>query len=184
MLFAHAESFADPAFSATLDLPHAPEPKCMRDDFPIGTRLGFRVRIRPVTRTGGRRADTTRADGPVPKKARERDAFLAHVDAMTAAETPAVPRAECYFNWLGSQLAGMGARLECGRIDAFRFTRLLTRDGVAAGRRRRYLNGPDAVATGTLKVIDTKDFAVGLARGVGRFRAFGFGMLLLSPPRD
>lgn len=183
VLFAHADTFADPAFSATLDLAHAPKPRCLPDEFPVGTRLGFRVRLRPLVRTGGGRVDATRPDAP-PKKARERDVFLAHVDATTATGTSAVPRAVCYLNWLGEQLTGIGARLERGRIDAFRFTRLLTRDGAAGGRRRRYVEGPDAVATGTLEVTDTKKFAAGLARGVGRLRAFGFGMLLLLPPRD
>ena len=184
ILFAHAEMFADPAFSSTLDLRHAPEPKCMPDDFPVGTRLGFRVRLRPVIRTGGRRLDATHPDTPA-QKARERDVFLARVDATTAAGNSPAPRAACYVDWLGVQLAGMGARLEQGRVDAFRFTRLLTRGrGAAAGRSRRYVDGPDAVAMGTLKVTDTKEFAAGLARGVGRLRAFGFGMLLLSPPRD
>lgn len=184
-LFTHAETFADPAFSAPLDIPYAAG-RCMRDEFPVGTRLGFRVRIRPVVRTGAWRVDASGAgaDSPAPRKARERDAFLAHIDAIAASGTPAVPRADCYLDWLGMQLVGMGARLERGRIDAFRFTRLLMRDGAGAQRRRRYLDGPDAVAVGTLEVTDTKQFAAGLARGIGRFRTFGFGMLLLSPPRD
>ncbi|MFG1478963.1 type I-E CRISPR-associated protein Cas6/Cse3/CasE [Xanthobacter sp. V4C-4] len=35
---------------------------------------------------------------------------------------------------------------------------------------------------GTLSVRDAEAFGVLLARGVGRHRAFGYGMLLLSPP--
>jgi CRISPR system Cascade subunit CasE len=34
---------------------------------------------------------------------------------------------------------------------------------------------------GTLTVVDAERFAMLLGRGIGRFRAFGFGMLLLSP---
>jgi CRISPR system Cascade subunit CasE len=66
---------------------------------------------------------------------------------------------------------------------AFRFTRLMSRD--RSGRRSgsKAVNGPDAVVTGTLVVRDPARFAEALARGIGRFRAFGFGMLLLSPPR-
>jgi CRISPR system Cascade subunit CasE len=32
-----------------------------------------------------------------------------------------------------------------------------------------------------LEVTEPETFAVGLARGIGRHRAFGFGMLLLRP---
>src|SRR5688500_13009548 len=39
-LRAHADAFADPAFSAVLDLPSA-ESKCMPERFAAGTRLGF-----------------------------------------------------------------------------------------------------------------------------------------------
>jgi CRISPR system Cascade subunit CasE len=41
---------------------------------------------------------------------------------------------------------------------------------------------PDATFRGTLRVDDPARFAAAaLARGVGRHRAFGFGMLLLRP---
>ena len=36
--------------------------------------------------------------------------------------------------------------------------------------------------TGTLTVTDPQAFAALLSGGVGRHAAFGFGMLLLSPP--
>ncbi|MEE8524028.1 MAG: type I-E CRISPR-associated protein Cas6/Cse3/CasE [Thermoanaerobaculia bacterium] len=54
-------------------------------------------------------------------------------------------------------------------------------------QRRRQTPGavperPDALLTGTLEVTDPDAFATLLARGVGRHRAFGFGMLLLRPP--
>jgi CRISPR system Cascade subunit CasE len=44
--------------------------------------------------------------------------------------------------------------------------------------------GPDAVLEGVLEVVDGEAFAALLRRGVGRHRAFGFGMLLLRPPRS
>ena len=40
---------------------------------------------------------------------------------------------------------------------------------------------PDATLQGTLAVVDSGAFQALLARGVGRHRAFGFGMLLLRP---
>ena len=44
------------------------------------------------------------------------------------------------------------------------------------------VSGHSAVLAGTLTVRDPQAFATLLARGVGRHRAFGYGMLLLSPP--
>jgi CRISPR system Cascade subunit CasE len=42
--------------------------------------------------------------------------------------------------------------------------------------------GPDAVLRGRLQIEDGNGFARLVARGIGRHRAFGFGMLLLMPP--
>ncbi len=52
----------------------------------------------------------------------------------------------------------------------------------AEGARLKHtVQGPDAVFTGLLQVRDSAAFAALLARGIGRHRAFGFGMLLLKP---
>ncbi|HEY0276048.1 MAG TPA: type I-E CRISPR-associated protein Cas6/Cse3/CasE, partial [Paenirhodobacter sp.] len=40
---------------------------------------------------------------------------------------------------------------------------------------------PDIDVTGTLIVRDPALFRASVARGIGRHRAFGFGMLLLKP---
>jgi CRISPR system Cascade subunit CasE len=48
----------------------------------------------------------------------------------------------------------------------------------------RYCEGPDAVMRGNLIVSDPAAFAQLLARGIGRHRAYGFGMLLLRPPGE
>ena len=44
------------------------------------------------------------------------------------------------------------------------------------------LEGPDATVHGTMTVTDPTAFARLLAHGVGRHRAYGYGMLLLRPP--
>lgn len=49
------------------------------------------------------------------------------------------------------------------------------------GRPKTPVQGPDAVFTGVLQVQDPTAFAALVARGIGRHRAFGFGMLLLKP---
>lgn len=207
----HATTFADPAFAAPLALDDA-ESRPMPTTFPAGARLGFRVRVRPVVRTGrplaGHPSTADRGD-----RARERDAYLAHVTARGRAADGApnnvggnaaepgpsagalLSRAECYLGWLDARLRDAGASIvrepdraspdgPCtARVEAFRFTRLLARNRSAGQSRSQHTDGPDATITGTLVVDDPSLFATGLARGVGRFRAFGFGMLLLSPPR-
>lgn len=187
-LRSHAAAFADPAFSAALDLDTAAD-KLMPERFATATRLGFRVRVRPVARTGRPRLSERRvADGS--GRARERDVFLARLDEVTADSDSAnktsstASRAACYLTWLGERLTTIGACLEQGQVDAFRFTRLLARDRNGARTRTQHPNGPDATITGTLTVTDAESFAAGLPRGVGRFRAFGFGMLLLTPARN
>ena len=50
-------------------------------------------------------------------------------------------------------------------------------------RSHRGVERPDALFTGEITVADPEAFCRLLARGVGRHRAFGFGMLLLRPPR-
>lgn len=166
-LHEHAAKSGDPAFASVLDLSSAAS-KEMPTVFDTGTRLGFRVRVRPVLRTGKSR------DGSGGK---ERDAFLSNPDSAESVVT----RGECYLAWLAERLDAGGARLEQGRLDSFRLTRLMTRDRSGEKSRRDAPTGPDAVATGTLVVSDSEAFATLLARGIGRFRAFGFGMLLLAP---
>lgn len=187
-LRAHSTAFADPGFSAVLDLECAAE-KTMPDRFDTGARLGFRVRVRPMVRTGKSGADwvgTRPASG-------ERDAFLARLDqhsdggVVAGPRSPsalAVSRAQCYVEWVGTGLEKMGARLELANVDAFQFTRLFARNRAGTGQRNMSPNGPDATITGVLSVTNPEKFSEGLARGIGRFRAFGFGMLLLSPPRQ
>jgi CRISPR system Cascade subunit CasE len=164
-----AAAFADPAFAGPLGLAEAGE-KTMPERFAAGVRLGFRVRLRPVARTG-------RPRGEEPGRARERDLYPG------AGEGVEDGRADVYLRWLERWLAERGgARLERASLDAFRLTSLLARDRRPEATRPRSVVGPDATVTGTLCVTDADAFAAALARGVGRHRAFGFGMLLLSPP--
>lgn len=163
-----AQSFADPAFSNALDLSSA-ESKLMPVLFSPGTRLGFRVRVRPVQRTG------RSPDGSI--KALERDVYSGAADSASAV------RADAYGNWLADQFVRSGAaRLETRRADALRRTRLLTRNRSEVIQTTRSVSGPDATFSGVLTVAGSAEFAELLQRGIGRFRAFGFGMLLLTPP--
>ncbi len=138
-----------------------------------GQVLGFEVRIRPVIRA---------------KDGRERDAFLHAVDAIPAAEGGGIAqRAEIYSGWLAKQFSVDGAaQIIQAQMDEFRLTRVLRKasTGENGKRKSQAVTGPDAVFKGQLQVGNPEAFARLLARGVGRHRAFGFGMLLLKPARS
>ncbi len=135
-----------------------------------GQTLGFEVRVRPVIRA---------------KDGRERDAFLHAVDAIPAAEGNGIAqRAVIYSDWLAKQFAVDGAaQINQAQMEEFRLTRVLRKASAGGnGKRKSHaVTGPDAVFKGQLQVGNPEAFARLLARGVGRHRAFGFGMLLLKP---
>lgn len=133
-----------------------------------GMRLGFDVRLRPVVRL----ASAIEREGEGFAKGAEVDAFLAETLRNEAAR----PREAVYLDWLAARLSP-AAELdrETSRMAAFRRVRS-RRDG-------RRVEGPEITVHGTLRVIDPDGFATLLARGVGRHRAYGYGMLLLRPPQ-
>lgn len=135
-----------------------------------GQALSFEVRVRPVLRA---------------KDGRERDVFLHAIEAEPSSEQP-VSREMVYADWLRKQFAEQGAAqlLQVG-LDAFRLSRVIRRGGAdnSGQRQSRPVSGPDAVFKGQLRVGDGDAFTGLLQRGIGRHRAFGFGMLLLKPAR-
>ena len=138
--------------------------------WPKGKVLSFEVRVRPIIRDG--------------KTGQERDAFLAAVEKTGGVGTD---RAAVYLHWLQEQLARQGgAELLDATLDRFRLLDVMRQKqkvDADTPRGRRAVRGPDAVINGHLKVADTEAFAQLLSRGVGRHRAFGFGLLLLRPAR-
>ncbi|KAA3652190.1 MAG: type I-E CRISPR-associated protein Cas6/Cse3/CasE [Proteobacteria bacterium] len=133
-----------------------------------GRRAGFEVRVRPVLRT---------------REGRERDVFQIAAERSTAGEFEQT-REAVYAEWLTQELArGNAAQLERVQLDGFHLTASLRKGNAAGGKRpAQRVAGPDAVFSGELTVRDPAGFAALLARGLGRHRAFGFGMLLLRPP--
>ncbi len=135
-----------------------------------GQSFAFEVRVRPVIRT---------------KDGRERDLFLHAVETVPA--STGLGRETVYSEWLREQLNEQeAARVVHVGMESFRLSRVIRRGPVdATGQRRpRAPSGPDAVFKGQLQVGDSDAFTRLLARGVGRHRAFGFGMLLLKPARS
>lgn len=159
--------------------PSAPDIRSMPAEWRSGQRLGFEVRARPVVRYGGRvRAARAERPGAWQNRAGEVDAFVAACER--AGEGAPVDRGEVYRAWLARRLEG-AADLE-GATDLKLLRRVRTRRSTHGKPGPGRVEGPDAVMAGTLAVADPAVFARLLARGVGRHTAFGFGMLLLSPP--
>jgi CRISPR system Cascade subunit CasE len=177
-----AALYADPAVAAALAV-ETLAAKRMPDAFRIGQRLGFEVRLRPVMRSsvhldgGGRGGRDHRI---------EIDAALHCALAAREADARAPkPDAEAvYKSWLAERLARGGAKVEASGLKVVwrRRAAILRRDSerklAVAGRKG---GGPDVGLAGALEVVDPEAFAALLRDGVGRHRAFGFGMLLLRP---
>ena len=173
-LSVHARAFADPAAAEAAGFDTLAV-KQMPESFAGGQTFGFDVRVRPIVRT-------TRNDNRG-KPGREIDAFLAAAGRMAAKPD----RMEVYSEWL-ARMMGPCVALSDLSAEKMRRTRLLRRGAEdAEGKRLLRANGmkgggPDVTLRGELAIRDPEAFATMLARGVGRHRAFGFGMLLLTPP--
>ena len=140
-----------------------------------GQELGFEVRVRPTVRG---------AQG-------EQDAFLHAVGQAGGKEGGPVQRETVYAQWLREHLSvregaprqpWQGAvELPDVQLSAFARSSVVRRTQASASQPRKgqAIDGPDATLMGRLRVTDPTAFAHLLARGVGRHRAFGFGMLLL-----
>ena len=141
--------------------------KPMPESWAAGRRLGFEVRVRPVER---RHREGDR------KHHREIDAFQAEAEGCPKGEMKR-SREQVYAEWLSAQLERRGgARLEEAKLVSFQRTRAHRKAGHG-----RPTEGPDAVMRGVITVTDSEAFAALLAGGIGRHRAYGYGMLLLRP---
>lgn len=137
----------------------------------VGHTLGFEVRVRPIIREG--------------KTGRERDAFLAAAEKVGDSR---LDRGEVYVQWLRDLLARQGgAELVDARMTRYQqlgVTRKSQKGSSNDVRHSRLVGGPDAVLAGQLRVTNSQAFAQLLDNGIGRHRAFGFGLVLLRPARS
>lgn len=159
-----AAQFADPLQARVLpsaDLDGKPMPATWQ----AGTRLGFEILTRPTVR---------RARGSGNPGA-EIDAFQREAERYPPGAMPR-SREEVYKDWLSAQFQRHGgAELESASLVSFQRTRSMR------ALKRMPFEGPTALLRGTITVTGGNDFTRLLARGVGRHRAYGYGMLLLRP---
>lgn len=168
-LIEHARAFAEPDAACVCDW-LAAAGKAMPATWQSGRRLGFELRACPVSRAE-----------------HERDVYLVAVSRAEETGTDAPSRAKVYVDWVCNQLGRDGAAtVGATAIDLIGFQRIRSqrRGDSANGRKRQVVERPDALFSGDLAIGDSDAFARLITRGVGRHRAFGFGMLLLRPPRQ
>lgn len=146
--------------------------KRLPEKWPSAHRLRFEVRGCPVVRlakpVAGHRGGA------------EVDAFLA-ASWRAGAPDRGLAREDIYATWLRDRVrAGGAALVESVSLGAFQRERLFRRTQ-GASREGRRLERPDVTFRGLLRVVDPTTFGAWLLHGVGRHRAFGFGMVLLRP---
>ena len=162
-----AQAIADPLQFSLIRTDRL-DTKPMPAEWRTGKRLGFEARVRPVRR---RARSVDYASGG------EFDAYQ-----LEAIQHPKGgmdrDRESVYTDWLNEQFRRIGGAnliAEETRMVSFRRSRAFRRPN------SRYTEGPDAVMRGVLTVTDSDGFKNLLTRGVGRHRAYGYGMLLLRP---
>lgn len=167
---------ADPVITEALGL-DAYKLRAIPNHWAAGQVFGFEVQVKPTVRS----------------KQGEQDAFLAAVRMAGGKEGAPVDRGEVYARWLHDRINPScpraprlpwhgSAEILDVQVSRFCHSKAVRRTQSQGdiGRERRVIPGPDAVLTGTLRVVDSVAFSRLLARGIGRHRSFGFGMLLLK----
>ena len=157
--------YADPLQAKILP-GHTINSKPMPTEWRADKQLGFETRIRPVVR---------RSRNVESRPGREWDAFQLRAMQYPKNGMPC-GREEVYREWLSDQFARRGgARLKSAELRSFQRTRAVRK------LRASHSEGPDAVMRGVLTVTDATAFTALLTQGIGRHRAYGYGMLLLRP---
>jgi CRISPR system Cascade subunit CasE len=102
----------------------------------------------------------------------ELDVFLSEI----AKENNPESREYVYTKWLRDQFAmdqhQWGAKIRSARVDAWTLADMTVTTGGT-----RHLRRPDVRMSGVLEVTDPEQFGAFLKQGVGKMKAFGYGMV-------
>jgi len=167
-LHEHAKKYAEPSIFAGCDwdrIAHKEMPSCWHKE----EILRFEVKVCPIVRIA--------TDGSTYRKGAEVDAFL---KACSDADDKSVEREQVYRDWFSKQISRKKpVELVEVALKGFRLGKYFRRQ--SKDRKGLIMWRPEAVMVGKIKVKDPACFNAVLRTGIGRHRAFGFGMLLLKP---
>ena len=144
------------------------ETKPMPSDWKKGQQFLFSVRVSPTVQPG---------------KGSDVDAFL---NATRTRPTAGLTREGVYRDWLRIELASYDVTMGNSEMSRFTLREFWRREHRKTTEKRgdvirkgtRFIR-PDVTFDGLLTVGDPEKFETMLARGIGRHRGFGFGMVLL-----
>ncbi len=162
-----AKGFASPLAYRLVDWERF-HSKPMPQEFPEGLRLAYEVQVCPVVRLAKPAQNH--------KKGAEVDAFLSE---CWKRPDESIERAEVYFDWLQRRFSESPFKILTTELERFQLSKLLRRNH-ANPRKSSLTTKPDVVIKGVVEVEDSEFVHEFLARGLGRHRAFGFGMLKLK----
>ena len=156
--------------------PERLDSKAMPENWAKGQRVGFNLRTRPVRRI----AEPIKTKSGTIAAGSELDAYVLEAIRCHPGEPDGMRKAKrtrqsVYLEWLSARLGDV-AQLDVKASRMVRFHRTLVSRGQTG------VEGPDAVIHGTLTILNGEGFGELLANGIGRHRAYGYGMLLLSAP--
>jgi CRISPR system Cascade subunit CasE len=147
--------------------------KAMPNKWVTGHTLAFEVRVCPVERKSN-------TDQNVRQKGAEIDVYLGHVWK----HGKDIDRGTIYEKWTKDIMEKAqpdkksAMKIHEIKTKGFRRVKFIRRD---RNRRANIKERPEAFIGGVLEIIDSDAFTELLTKGIGRHRAFGFGMLLLKP---
>jgi CRISPR system Cascade subunit CasE len=161
-LIDHAQAYAKPEAWAALGADGvAGKP------MPTTWRLGQRLRLEVLACPASRRGKV------------EKDVYLRELDRL-GEKAPA--RGDVYQSWFERQWASAVQLTKVELLGMRAQVRTLRRARNGTNR-LRVVERPEALFAADAVIIDPERFQLLLARGIGRHRAFGYGMVLLAPPR-
>lgn len=132
-----------------------------------GRRLGFQTLICPVGRKAG--------------SGLEKDLFLIHADSQD--KNVELSREEIYCNWARQQFHNYLATVDSIQMTGFRLISQKRQTQSSRGKRNLHrIVRPHVILEGEITVGEPDEFTRLLGHGLGRHRAFGYGMILLRPP--
>lgn len=158
--------FAEPSVLQVCPDPETMSASRLMPKWQTGRRLRFQILCCPV----GRKART----------GVEKDLFLIQADSEP--DNTGLDREAVYCSWATEKLEGKALKIDSIRLIGFRLVKLARQTQSTHHQRHIHqIVRPQALIEGALTIQDPDEFTRVLAQGLGRHRAFGYGMLLLRP---